>query len=970
MRDFRISRGAVEFGTKYIFALVGVVSLAFFSTGCTGLVGASKSAPNSTAAPTVAITAPAVGATESGSVTVSAAVADGVSVTSVQFQLDGATVGSPLTASPYKYVWDTTKSANGTHTLRASATDANGNVGSSSSISVIVQNSVDTTPPTVSITAPANGSTDSGTITVTANASDNVAVASVQFRVDGNNVGAPVTFAPYTYSLNTTTLANGSHTLTAVAKDTSGNTATSAAVSITVNNPADTTPPTVSITAPANGSTDSGTITVTANASDNVAVASVQFRVDGNNVGAAVTFAPYTYSLNTTTLANGSHTLTAVAKDASGNTATSAAVAITVNNAADTTPPTVSITAPANGSTDSGTITVIANASDNVAVASVQFRVDGNNVGAAVTFAPYTYSLNTTTLANGSHTLTAVAKDTSGNTATSAAVAITVSNASTSGPAVSITSPLAGIMVSGTITVTATASDNSGAIASVQFEVDGSSLGAADTTSPYSQSWNTTTVVDGPHTLTAVATPNGTSQQPATASAVVIVNNSGAGSALSSTPGWHVIPSSALCGGGAQKNASYADPDNFPSNLNSSYPSYGFGFTSQCYNILEDSNSAAYDTLRHRMILYGGGHQHYWGNDVFSLELSLVNTSAPTAMFHLDHSADPITCPSTGPAATTVTESNGAICRFDRAGTLTIVFGHPGCSYVIGCMPTQLTTPSSVHTYNTTVYIPGYDEMTVFGGASAPQGSADQNAWLLSMSSVLYTCAPNTTTNQQGCDPTWTPIGNPALNTAYVNTDGVGSMATYDPNTQGVWTQNTSGLEWFNPANNTLTVETTKGIGYHSTGVLDPVDKYLILVGPQSTSPAEGILYIDVACNNPPACTGSNFTLNQPTTTGCTNLTGGTNANPQYMGAQWDPIGRRVAIYPNTGNVIWYIDPTTWTCSSETYGSTQGTDYPQDTPLPLGDAGTFGHFGYDPVLDVFILCNDPHNNCWYLRPNR
>jgi len=58
--------------------------------------------------------------------------------------------------------------------------------------------------------------------------------------------------------------------------------------------------------------------------------------------------------------------------------------------------------------------------------------------------------------------------------------------------------------VSGTVTVTATAADSSG-IASVQFQVDSSNLGAADTTSPYSQSWNTTTVVDGPHTLRLAA---------------------------------------------------------------------------------------------------------------------------------------------------------------------------------------------------------------------------------------------------------------------------------------------------------------------------------------------------------------------------------------------------------------------------------------------------------------------------------
>jgi len=89
------------------------------------------------------------------------------------------------------------------------------------------------------------------------------------------------------------------------------------------------------------------------------------------------------------------------------------------------------------------------------------------------------------------------------------------------------------------------------------------------------------------------------------------------------------------------------------------------------------------------------------------------------------------------------------------------------------------------------------------------------------------------------------------------------------------------------------------------------------------------------------------------------------------MGVAWDPIGNRVVVYPNAGNVIWYINPVTWTCTTGTYGSVQGTDYPQNTPLPgTGADGTYGHFQYDPTFDVFLLCNDPNNDCWYLRLNR
>jgi Bacterial Ig domain/IPT/TIG domain/Family of unknown function (DUF6298)/Putative collagen-binding domain of a collagenase len=106
-------------------------------------------------------------------------------------------------------------------------------------------------------------------------------------------------------------------------------------VSFTVSS-SDTTPPTVSITAPTSGATVSGTVTLSANASDNVGVASVQFQVDGSNVGALDTTSPYTTSWNTTTAANGTHTIAAIAKDAAGNSATSAAVSVTVSNSTGT----------------------------------------------------------------------------------------------------------------------------------------------------------------------------------------------------------------------------------------------------------------------------------------------------------------------------------------------------------------------------------------------------------------------------------------------------------------------------------------------------------------------------------------------------------------------------------------------------------------------------------------------------------
>jgi hypothetical protein len=96
--------------------------------------------------------------------------------------------------------------------------------------------SPDTTPPTVSITSPTSGATVSGTITVRATASDNRGVAGVQFRVDGADGGAEDTTAPYSISWDTTTVSNGSHPITAVARDAAGNRSTSAPVTVTVSN--------------------------------------------------------------------------------------------------------------------------------------------------------------------------------------------------------------------------------------------------------------------------------------------------------------------------------------------------------------------------------------------------------------------------------------------------------------------------------------------------------------------------------------------------------------------------------------------------------------------------------------------------------------------------------------------------------------------------------------------------------------
>ncbi len=281
----------------------------------------------------------------------------------------------------------------------------------------------DATPPTVSIASPTGGSV-SGTVTVSASASDNIGVSRVDLWINGA-LALSDAAAPYQFSWDTTKLANGLATLRAVAYDTSGNAGLSALVTVTIANgtPPDTTPPTVSISSPTGGNV-SGTVTVSASASDNVGVARVDFYVNGGLVDTD-SAAPYQYSWNTTSLPNGAAQLKAVAYDAAGNSTQSAIVTVNVANA-DMTPPTVNVTSPTGGNV-SGTVTVSASASDNVGVAHVDFYVNGGLVGSD-SAAPYQYSWNTTSVANGAAQLKAVAYDAAGNSAQSAIVTVNVAN--------------------------------------------------------------------------------------------------------------------------------------------------------------------------------------------------------------------------------------------------------------------------------------------------------------------------------------------------------------------------------------------------------------------------------------------------------------------------------------------------------------------------------------------------------------
>ncbi len=456
-----------------------------------------------TTAPTVSVSSPTNGASVSGTTTITANASDNTAVVGVQFKVDGANVGSEDVSAPYTTPWTTTGVTNGSHTVTAVARDAAGNTATATN-TVSVNNVVpDTTAPTVSFSSPAAGATVSGTTSVSATASDNIAVTSVEFKLDGTTHSTD-TSAPYAATWITTGVTDGSHTWTVTARDAAGN-ASSATRSFNVSNITTPSVPTgLSATSPAptqvslswsassgsptgykvyrnnvnigtvstasfvdttvtasttytykvsayNGAGEStlssgSTVTTMQNTNTNPTVPTgltstssgtqvtitwiastgslTGYKVYRNGALVGQTTGATSYS---GTVSAGTYSYTVSAFNASFESAQSIPVVVTIGNQADVTAPVVALTSPTNGQAVTGSMTLAATATDAVGVVGVLFRIDGVQYGSEDTTMPYMISVDSIALSNGTHTVTATARDAAGNSSV-ASSAITVTN--------------------------------------------------------------------------------------------------------------------------------------------------------------------------------------------------------------------------------------------------------------------------------------------------------------------------------------------------------------------------------------------------------------------------------------------------------------------------------------------------------------------------------------------------------------
>jgi subtilase family protein/Big-like domain-containing protein len=393
-------------------------------------------------APTCSITSPNDGDTVSGTMTFTANAQDNKAVKSVEFYVDNNKIGED-TEAPYSFDWNTTTTTNGNHTLQVKAIDTSDNVGTSDEITITVNNITDETAPTCIITSPTTGDTINGTIAFTADAQDNIAVKSVEFYVDNTKIGED-TEAPYSFDWNTTTVSNENHTLQVKAIDTSNNVGISDEITITVDNTSTVNyktetftgrasifrSPTTNINVTANGTMD---IELTGNSSlemklydpndQLVSSGSTTISYDAAETGT------YSIVVSAFSLFGTNYTLKATYPVTSNTSEIKKDIKEDVVEQPDNAIlPTDTLTKIINdGDIIKDTITINTQIDDNTPINVVELYIDNNKVNEYPEI-PHTIEWDTTTVANGNHTIQVKIIDTSGNIITSNEINITIDN--------------------------------------------------------------------------------------------------------------------------------------------------------------------------------------------------------------------------------------------------------------------------------------------------------------------------------------------------------------------------------------------------------------------------------------------------------------------------------------------------------------------------------------------------------------
>jgi chitodextrinase len=483
------------------FSLARKASLAaeintFAATRC------ATPAPVDSTPPTVAVSSPAAGERLAGALGVSLTADDDEGpVTEVELLVDGAVAGSAAAAAA-TIAWDTTTVGDGTHVLGARATDEAGNTAESPPVGVIVDNTAPSVPGGLSSTP---GDSE---VTVAFEAVTEADLAGYEVRTKSSESDvweAPMSIVSTSAVFNG--LVNGtSYDFAVRSRDDLGNTSVWSTVVSAVPvslPPPDDPAPTVVISAPEDGTRVGGNVEVSIGAADaSGSVIEVELLVDGDAVG-TVAASSAAIPWDSTTVADGIHVVRARATDDDGNVGTSLPVSVVVDNTAPGTPGGLSAMA------GDGQVTVTFDAVTAADLAAYDVR---SKPSAAATWGPpVATALTTRTFSDltndTSYDFSVRSRDDLDNTsAWSEAVSASPGVPAIGAPVVAITAPADGVRVAGTVDVSLETSSD-GVVVEVALLVDGTPVDSVAASSG-TISWDSTTVADGAHGLSARAVDN------------------------------------------------------------------------------------------------------------------------------------------------------------------------------------------------------------------------------------------------------------------------------------------------------------------------------------------------------------------------------------------------------------------------------------------------------------------------------
>ena len=417
-------------------------------------------------------------------------------------------------SEPFNYDWNTEMEQDDlVYSIYAVIVDVDNNRTTIPPISVTVNNQlpIDVTPPTGALTSPPAGSTVFGNASIQVTAADDQLVDYIEFYIDGDLDGTYDCNGPScssSYDWDTTTESEGDHVIQAILVDGWNNSTVLTPISVIVDNiDQDEIHPTAVIIEPASGQTISGNVLVETLVNDNLEIDKVEFYINSQIVYIDSTAPEYNYLWNTDSLPDDeNYVISIIAYDEVGNEGPSTAITVHLDNY-DNIDPSGLIVYPYAGQILSGQQTISILAEDNTGIDSVDFFINS-----ALVFTdfvePYEYDWNTEfEFEDANHIIGSIITDVAGNQFEIPSISVFVNNIPNDNvpPTISISNPVSGQTVSGTINFTVNVDDNVG-IAQVEFFIDGYSFGVV-TEEPYSYLWDTSSNIGAhgnEHALSAI----------------------------------------------------------------------------------------------------------------------------------------------------------------------------------------------------------------------------------------------------------------------------------------------------------------------------------------------------------------------------------------------------------------------------------------------------------------------------------